>query len=170
MNWTELLHTEIRAAYDAAEGLVSKVNDDALQWKPDTGENWMTLAQLLMHITDACGYCCRGFVTGEWGMPADTPMEEMLPAAERMPSVETAAQALELLRSDRKLALEMVEQAGEEDLGSRLVSAPWSPDVEEPLGRKFLQMVGHLTSHKAQLFYYLKLMGEPVHTGDLWGG
>jgi hypothetical protein len=31
-------------------------------------------------------------------------------------------------------------------------------------------MVDHLASHKSQLFYYLKLMGRPVHTGSLWGG
>lgn len=170
MNWTDLLHTEIRASYDATEGLIGKVADKDLGWSPGTGENWMNLGQLLMHISDACGYCCRGFITGEWGMPADTAVDEMLPPAEKMPSVESAAQALGLLRSDRELALEMVAKAGEEDLASRLVRAPWSPDVEEPLGRKFLQMVGHLKSHKAQLFYYLKLMGQPVHTGDLWGG
>jgi hypothetical protein len=30
-------------------------------------------------------------------------------------------------------------------------------------------MLGHLTQHKGQLFYYLKLQGKPVNTGDLWG-
>ena len=29
--------------------------------------------------------------------------------------------------------------------------------------------VDHLKEHKAQLFYYLKLQGKPVHTGNLWG-
>jgi hypothetical protein len=30
-------------------------------------------------------------------------------------------------------------------------------------------MLAHLAQHKGQLFYYLKLMGRPVHTGHLWG-
>jgi len=30
-------------------------------------------------------------------------------------------------------------------------------------------MIGHLATHKAQLFYYLKLQGKPVNTGHLWG-
>jgi hypothetical protein len=30
-------------------------------------------------------------------------------------------------------------------------------------------MIGHLAQHKAQLFYYLKLQGKPVHTGHLYG-
>ena len=37
------------------------------------------------------------------------------------------------------------------------------------LGRRLLQMVEHLNQHKGQLFYYLKLQGVPVHTGNLWG-
>jgi len=37
------------------------------------------------------------------------------------------------------------------------------------LGQRLLQMAYHLGSHKAQLFYYLKLQGVPVHTGHLWG-
>jgi hypothetical protein len=37
------------------------------------------------------------------------------------------------------------------------------------LGQRLLQMVAHLAQHKAQLFYYLKLQGKPVHTGHLWG-
>jgi hypothetical protein len=37
------------------------------------------------------------------------------------------------------------------------------------LGHRLLQMVDHLKSHKAQLFYYFKLQGKPVHTGHLWG-
>ena len=30
-------------------------------------------------------------------------------------------------------------------------------------------MIGHLSTHKNQLFYYLKLQGLPVHTGHLYG-
>ena len=30
-------------------------------------------------------------------------------------------------------------------------------------------MVGHLANHKAQLFYYLKLLGKDVNTMHLYG-
>jgi uncharacterized damage-inducible protein DinB len=63
----------------------------------------------------------------------------------------------------------MIDQAGEDDLANRSMSAPWAPGVEYPLGRHLLQMVQHLDRHKGQLFYYLKLQGKPVNTGDLWG-
>ena len=67
MNWTDLLKSEIDAAYGAADGLLSLVDD--LDWKPATGDNWMSTGQLLQHMTDACGGTFRGFVTGDWGMP-----------------------------------------------------------------------------------------------------
>lgn len=41
--------------------------------------------------------------------------------------------------------------------------------MEMPLGVRMIQMVDHLKQHKGQLFYYLKLQGQPVKTGDLWG-
>ena len=57
MNWTELLKTEIAMTYGATEGLLELVDEDALDWKPATGDNWMTTGQLLFHLTSACGFC-----------------------------------------------------------------------------------------------------------------
>lgn len=173
MNWTELLRSEMDAAYTATDGLFAQVEDRDLSWKPATGDNWMTLGQLLFHTTTACGFCCRGFLTGEWGFPegvdpSEMSPEEMLPPAENMPSVESVAQARELLTADRKVAEDSVAQAGEAKLAGETCAAPWDPrDVS--YGQRFLQMIEHLSSHKAQLFYYLKLQGKPVNTAHLWG-
>lgn len=174
MNWTELLNAEVAATFRATEGLLDLVDDDKLAWKPETGSNWMTTEQLLMHITGSCGACCKGFVTGDWGLPPDVKMEEMapedmLPPAEKMPAVESLARARELLAEDRATAFQMIGQAGEDDLAGKLVDAPWCPEVKMPLGQHLLQMVGHLALHKAQLFYYLKLQEKQVNTGHLWG-
>jgi len=149
------------------------VDEDGLDWKPATGDNWMTTGQLLRHIADACGFCCRGFATGDWGMPegadpSEMSPEEMLPPAEALPTVESLAQAKELLAADKGIALAMVADCGEERLANDTAPAPWDP-TPMLLGQRFLQMVGHLELHKAQLFYYLKLQGKPVNTGNLWG-
>jgi hypothetical protein len=156
------------------------VDEDQLDWVPATGENWMTVGQLLRHMTDACGAPIRGFCTGDWGMPAevespsvgvdvsDLPEEEMMPPAEKLPTIDSVAEARKLIAEDRQLALDMIAQAGEERLARDRVAAPWNPE-ERLLGYRCLQMVTHLGSHKAQLFYYLKLQGAPVHTGHLWG-
>ena len=173
MNWTKLLTADAEASFNATLGLVDLVDDDMLAFKPETGSNWMTMGQLLMHLTTACGFCCRGFLTGDWGMPEgqkveDLPPDEMLPPAEKMPTVETVAQAREMIEKDKALTFEMIAEAGEEGLASKMVNAPWNPEPRN-LGHHFIHMISHLDSHKSQLFYYLKLLGKPVHTGSLWG-
>jgi uncharacterized damage-inducible protein DinB len=134
----------------------------------------MTVGQLLKHIANACGAGCKGFATGDWGLPEgmkfeDIPPEEMLPPAENLPAAESVEEARKALAEDKVLALQMVDQAGEDALQNRMVPTPWAPGVELALGRQLLLMVQHLDRHKGQLFYYLKLQGQAVNTGDLWG-
>lgn len=179
MNWTALLNAEVEANYKAADALMAMVGDADLGWKPASGRNWMTTGQLLMHLTNACGFCCRGFLTGDWGMPegacegapdgGEIPMEAMLPPAEALPTVESVAEARRLLAEDKQLALAMIREAGEAKLDGLLVAAPWCPQEKLALGQQFLGMVCHLQTHKSQLFYYLKLMGRDVNTMHLWG-
>jgi len=83
MNWTELLKGEMESAYGASEKLLTKVTDPMLGWKPSTGSNWMTTGQLLMHLSSACGATCKGFVTGDWGMPHDASQEQRCLPAEK---------------------------------------------------------------------------------------
>ncbi len=174
MNWTKLLTMEMETAYTTAASLLDKVDADGLGWKPASGANWMTVGQLLKHISEACGVACRAFVTGDWGLPPgvkpeDLSAEEMLPPAEKLPTVASVAEAKTALLEDRAIALETLRQAGEHDLANRNMAAPWAPGAEHALGWHLLKMVQHLERHKTQLFYYLKLQGKPVNTQDLWG-
>jgi uncharacterized damage-inducible protein DinB len=170
MNWTELIKSEIEDTYQVTEALIDLIDEDRLDWKPPTGSNWMTTGQLLHHLTDACGSAMRGFVTGDWGMPAEGEMteEDLLPPADRLPAAASIAEAKRLLAEDKQLALEMLARCSEEQLATKKVTAPWNPNPLT-LGYRLLQMVGHLNQHKGQLFYYLKLQDKSVHTGHLWG-
>jgi len=173
MNWTELLTSEIEETYRATEGLMRRVDDAQLDWKPSDGENWMSMGQLLEHCTTACGFCMRGLVTGDWGMPEgqaseDMAEEDMLPPAEKMPGAESAAQTIEKLAADKQVALASLAEAGEQRMANDPCPAPWDPSPML-LGQRLLGMVGHLTHHKAQLFYYLKAQGVDVSTPDLYG-
>ena len=174
MNWTQLLKQEVESTYATAAKLLDKVDPGSLDWKPQSGGNWMTVRQLLKHLGNACGAGCKGFVSGDWGLPPgvkfeDLPAEDMLPPAEKLPGVESVEEARRLLQEDKALALRFIDQAGEHDLDHKKLAAPWAPGVEFPLGRHILMMVQHLDQHKGQLFYYLKLQGKPVNTADLWG-
>jgi len=100
--------------------------------------------------------------------PADIPPEEMLPPTGRLSILGSVTEAKRLLAEDRKLALEMLAQAGEQGLAKNRTSAPWDPQVMV-LGHRLLHRIRLLALHKAQLLYSLKLQGRPVNTGDLWG-
>ncbi len=173
--WTDVITRHTDSTYKATLGLVKLLNDKELAWKPATGTNWMTVGQLLEHLTNAGGHCMKGFVTGDWGHGGadgggeDPSTETGLPPAEKLPTVKSVADAVKRIEADHRTALEMVAKAGESDLATKKVAAPWDP-TELLLGEQCLMMIdAHLATHKAQLFYYLKLMGKPVHTGHLYG-
>lgn len=173
MNWSDLLMREIEYTYRLTNGLFNLVDETMLDWKPATGNNWMTTGQLLMHITNACGAAIRGFVTGDWGLPkgvdlSDLSPEQMLPPAAKMPAIETVAKAKILLAADKQLAIDMLEKCKEDDLANQMTTAPWDSS-KMILGHRLLQMISHLSHHKSQLFYYLKLQGKDVNTDHLWG-
>ena len=172
MSWTELLKREVEFNYASTEKLLDLVENDTLNWKPATGENWMTTGQLLMHISGSCGAPFKGFVTGDWGIPEEAMKEmkpeDMLPPAEKFPTVSSVEEAKKLFAEDKKTTFESLGQCTEDRLATQPAPAPWDQS-DMILGHRLLQMVQHLASHKAQLFYYLKLQGKPVNTGHLWG-
>jgi hypothetical protein len=173
MSWRELLNREMESNYSAADKLFDLVKDDELDFKPVTGSNWLSMGQLLLHISNACGSNIKGFVTGDWGMPDGVDLEEMspeemLPPAEKFPTVTTVAEAKSLLAEDKKLSQELLDKCTDEDLRLKPAPAPWDPR-QVILGHRILEMVDHLRQHKSQLYYYLKLQGKPVNTMHLYG-
>jgi uncharacterized damage-inducible protein DinB len=170
----QILIEEAESTYSVTEKLFCKVAKDELQWKPETGKNWMTIGQLLMHCANfGCGKAVQGFITGDWGMPESTGSDDQdtlihLPPAEKLPSVDSISQALELLAKDKELTLHCFNEVDESELLSKRLTAPWG-GPEATLFQHLLLMITHLIQHKGQLFYYLKLKGMDLNTGVLWG-
>ena len=167
MNWQSYLKHHADAAYQAVEGLLDLVTEDMLSWKPETGTNWLTTAQLLKHITGACGAMCKEFASGDWGtLPRpfeEMAPEDMLPPAEKFPVVSSLAEAEAKLAADKKLAFDVFEETTENDLSNRTIIVPWDP-TERSLGDWLMESFEHLVTHKSPLFYYLKLQGANVNT------
>jgi len=173
MSLVKILSEEMENNFDITRKLFELVDPAQLGWKPTTGKNWMTLGQLLMHCSSACGVAMRAFICNDWGLPEgvdikDVPAEEMLPPAEKLPTVESVEQAVRLLAEDREVGRATLAGVSEEDLLHRRFAAPWG-GPEYTLFQHSLHMIDHLGQHKGQLFYYLKLMGRDVRTPDLWG-
>lgn len=171
MTLTDVLLHEAELTYGLTEKLFRRVVDSELSWRPATGKNWMTVGQLLMHCARfGCGRAVQGFVRGDWGLPEGSRLEDLsaeqhVPPVAAPPSVE---QALGLLAKDRDTALSCIAEAKEADLLTKIFVAPWG-GREVSLFQHLLQMIAHLSQHKGQLFYYLKLIGKDVNTRDLWG-
>jgi hypothetical protein len=173
MTLVEVLEQEADTTFKVTDALFRRVQPGTLGWKPATGQNWMTVGQLVMHCTNSCGPAIKGFLTGDWGLPEgvrfeDMKPEEMLAPASALPTVESVEQALALLANDRALTFEQLSHVSEADLLTRTLSAPWGgPTIT--LFQQLYNMIGHMGQHKGQLFYYLKLMGQDVNTMDLYG-
>jgi hypothetical protein len=168
MTLTDVLVDEAGATYAITGHLFCRVRDEQLAWTPPAGRNWMTTGQVLMHCATAgCGRAAHGFVTGEWPIVNASPDDAHVPAARVLPSVTSVAQAAALLAEDRELAMTSIRAAGESALHERMIVAPWG-GPQLPLFQHLLHAIAHLSQHKGQLFYYLKLMGEDVTTRDLW--
>ncbi len=173
MTLIEVLRQEAERMYDVTDALFRRVEPGTLGWKPATGENWMTVGQLVMHCTNSLGASMKGFVTGEWGLPEgvrfeDLKPEEMLPPASKLPTVESIEQARQMLAEDRETARTVLSTTDEGRLLSECFAAPWG-GKPVTLFQHLYNMIDHLGNHRAQLFYYLKLQGQKVDTGDLYG-
>jgi hypothetical protein len=170
MTLTQVLLDEAEGLYTVVEGLVRRVADDELSWKPTEGHNWMTMGQLLMHLSSfGCGKAVQGFVKGEWPSEAQSESPDThVPPPAALPTVLSVQQALDLLAEDRQLTLRCIAVAGEANLLGRRITAPWGGQ-ELSLFQQLLEMLKHLAQHKGQLFYYLKLMGKTVDSRNLWG-
>ena len=174
MTLTDVLLHEAKVTYAVTEKLFRRVADAELSWRPATGNNWMTVGQLMMHCASfGCGKAIQGFVKGDWGLPEGTQVENLgaehhIPPVAALPSVESVEQALNLLAGDRDIALGCIAETKEAELLTRRIAAPWGGH-KLSLFQHLLQMIAHLGQHKGQLFYYLKLMGKDVNTSDLWG-
>lgn len=152
--------------YKATDGLMRMAPEDKMGWRPSETGDWMSMGQLLHHLTDATGMGMNGFITGEW--PEMPEGAVVLPGVEQMPSVSSIAEACEKLDTDRRLAAKLFAQLSEEDFRNRMVAAPWLP-TPLPLCTQLLLMVEHQISHKTMLFMYLKMLGLEVDTGSLYG-
>jgi len=173
MGWTKILEREIYYTYGAADTLMEMVDEAELDWRPPVPEGaqttgWMTVGQLLQHMTTSCGFLCQAFLKNDWSfMPEPSGQDEVSAPVEAMPSAPSVQAARDALAKDREVATAAIHEAGDERMDTEMVKAPWG--IEATLGEQYLDMVRHLGQHKSQLFYYLKLLGRPVHTGHLWG-
>ena len=152
----------VMEAFRPTETLIRMVPADKLDWRP--GPAFMSLGQLVNHLSEPIGDGLRCLITDQWPFTQEQ-MEEGM-KLENLPSC-NVEQALERLAKDRAMLREVLDGLSEEDFAEKSVSTPWG--WKGKLETTAILFREHFTNHKMQLFTYLKLLGFPVNTGTLYG-
>lgn len=153
----------VEGIFKATRGLIQSTPDEKLEFKPKEG--LMTIAQVLKHVSNALGESLSMAINNTW---PQIPADEMLPAAEKMPESTSAAEALKEIDHDWELLKQEFEKITDGEFNQNKINVPWMP---QPMtyAEFMMQAMEHLSNHRMQLFIWLKLSGEALHTGHLYG-
>jgi DinB family protein len=141
--------------------LAACIPEDQLGWAPAIPGAWPT-GLLLGHLLDCAAGFCATLAAAEPGLAAPLAALRALPVNHFCGPVE----ARERLATYRARVAEGFSRLRDAGLG-RKVATVFVPEGESAL-TLILGNLEHLINHKHQLFTYLKLMGRPVGTADLY--
>lgn len=157
----ESLMAKVEEQIERMTHLIGMLPEGAEGWAPPVAGGW-TAGMLMGHLLDCLAGFCAVF---QAAFPERLAHFEEL---RRLPvnRARTAGEALEAIAVYRERIREGGEVLQDADLARRL------PTVFVPAGETvttlLLGNLEHLVNHKFQLFTYLKMMGAPVGTADLY--
>jgi len=159
---TQHLLTEFDRIIRATEVLFGLVPEDKIEWAPVDG--MFTAGQQMLHIAGTLKVYSDACVSGEWPIMS---IDEILKRNHETPSA-TSALALRLLRRTVGDFKKMVSGFSEAELDGEVFSPQFGRKV--PRRTLILLCIEHHLSHKAELFMYLRLLGVPVGSKELYFG
>jgi hypothetical protein len=145
-------------SFRPTESMLKMVPADKLDWKP--GNSFMTLGQLICHLSSGIGTELNMALTNSWPKPEDMLSKEM-PAC-------SVQEALEKLEKDKTTLRDVLASVSEDEFANKILTVPWG--WKSKMEKMALDFREHFTNHKMQLFTYLKLLGLPVNTETLYMG
>jgi DinB superfamily len=159
------LREKVIATVERTEHLVSLVPADRLNWRPSTTNGSIQvsdLGHLLGHLLDCLAGFCAVFYTA---FPAELASLAELRSARVNHSChpEEWRARVKIYRSAIDAGF---QQCADKDL-SRLAKTVFRPEGQTVASLLFGNLE-HLINHKYQLFFYLKILGVPVGTPDLY--
>ena len=146
---------------EPVEGLFRTVPPGGVDWKPT--EMSFSTGQLMAHIVLSTRLYADGIATGDWGMSS---LRQVFVVNRRTPSMEVE-ETVTAWRESRAYFRRTIQGLSEEEFQhGEVFGLPFGGPVVR--WRLALFAAEHLVSHKAELFMYVKLLGERVHTGHLY--
>ncbi len=140
--------------------MLKMVPADKLDWKP--GPSFMTMGQLICHLSGGIGTELRMAIANSWPKPEEMSYEM------KQPPTCNVQEALAKLEKDKTTLREVLSGLTEEDFAGKIVKVPWGWEFK--MEKMALEFRDHFVHHKMQLFTYLKLLGLPVNTETLYFG
>jgi hypothetical protein len=156
-------HQKIRDVIERTNHLVSLVPPDRLDWRPlSETVHFNDLGHVIGHLLSCLGGFCSVFYKAFPGQLAHFAPLKDLQVNHSCPPAETAAR----IRSYAAFIDEGFTCCSDADL-ARIIPTVLVPDGETILSL-LLNNLEHLSNHKYQLFIYLKLLGIPVGSRDIY--
>ncbi len=157
-----LLLDKIREQVERTQHLLTLIPADKLAWRPDLTGSAFSLGLLLGHLLEClAGFCAvlyrvQAERLAHFGRLKDLPVNHpcgIEEARERLADYLARIEEGFALLTDDQLALS--------------VPTVFLPEGE-PVLTLLLGNLEHLINHKFQIFFYLKMIGVPVATADLY--
>ena len=161
----QLILSKILEEVSLTERLLSRGPEGSLNWRPrgSAGDiDSFEMSRLLAHLTE----CLAGFCAVLYAARPNELNQFLSLRTEKPPRTLAAGEARARILAYREHLEKGFQVLTDADL-ARLV-----PTVFVPRGEAILTLLlgnlEHLLNHKSQLFFYLKLLGIPVSTQDLY--
>jgi hypothetical protein len=156
-----LVLVKFREQVERLDHLLGRIPADALPWQPPF-EHALRLELLLGHLLEClAGVCATLYAAHPEALPHFTRLRT-LPVNHAC----AIAEARSRIREYHQHIEEGFGHLSDADLARRI------PTVFVPAGEAILTLLlgnlEHVTNHKYQLFVYLKMLGVPVSTADLY--
>jgi hypothetical protein len=163
-----LLHDKLREAIDRFRHLLHRVPRDRFDWRPRIGDGATAAAFSIPELSGHLIDCLTGFCAVAYARHPDRLRHFDQVRARVTAPFEPASvdEALARLAECETHVNEAFAALSDDDLAATL------PTVFVPEGEAMLTLLlsnlEHVGNHKYQLFFYLKLMGVPVTSRDLY--
>jgi DinB superfamily len=159
-NLTPLILAKLEEQVERAERLIALVPSDKIEWRPLPDS--LRVCDLLGHLLEClAGFCATLYPLDSVRLAHFTRLREQ--PVNHCCGIEEARERMRDYSRHIREGFALITNA---DL-ARGVPTVFVPDGEAAL-TILLGNLEHFINHKYQLFFYLKLLGVPVSTGDLY--
>lgn len=156
----ESIRLKVREQIEKTEHLIQLIPPDRIAWNPEWKSGSFDIGHLLGHLLDClAGFCAVFHATFPEQLEGVLELRTLPVNHSCKPD-----EAADRIKAYGRFIEQGFDLCGDEDL-SRMLTTVFATESVTTL---LLGNLEHLINHKYQLFVYLKILGVPVGTGDIY--